>query len=78
MAPVLYPTGMRLIVERCQEHFQAFVYDPDRCEVLHTAERMDVEAAKSAAVDFVAATRFGPQHGLKLQVIADMLVWDPT
>ena len=70
--------GMRLIIERRPEHFQAFVYDPEGCEVLYTAERMNVEAAKSAAVEFVAATRFGPRHDLNPQVIADMLVWEPT
>lgn len=45
---------------------------------LFTAERVNLEAAKSAAVDFVAATQFGPRHDLKLQVIVDMLIWELT
>jgi hypothetical protein len=51
--------GIRLIVEARPEHWQTFVYDPGECEVLYSAERMNIDAAKFAAVEFVAATRFG-------------------
>jgi hypothetical protein len=35
-----------------------------------------LEAAKFAAVDFVAAARFGPSHDLKSEIAAAMLVWE--
>jgi hypothetical protein len=44
--------------------------------VLYTAERMSLEAAKFAAVDFIATTRFGASHDLKPKIVAAMLVWE--
>jgi len=67
--------GLRIVIEERPKHFQVFVYDPGECEVLYTAERMILEAAKFAAVDFVATARFGPSHGLKPEIVAAMLVW---
>jgi hypothetical protein len=55
-----------------------FVYDPEICEVLYTAERMKLDAAKFAAVEFVATARFGPHHDLKPAIVAAMLVWEPV
>jgi hypothetical protein len=68
--------GLRLVIEERPEYVQAFVYDPAACDVLYTAERMSLDTAKFAAVDFVATTRFGPRHDLKPGVIAAMLVWE--
>jgi hypothetical protein len=68
--------GLRLLIEERPNHFQMFIYDPDKCEVLYTAERMSLDAAKFAAVDFVATTQFGPSHGLKLEIVVAMLVWE--
>ena len=67
--------GLRIVIEERPKHFQVFIYDPGECEVLYTGERMSVDAAKFAAVDFVAAARFGPSHDLKVEVVAAMLVW---
>jgi hypothetical protein len=67
--------GMRLVVEPRSKHWQVFVYDPAKCEILYVAERVHVDAAKLAAVDFVAMTRFGPEHDLKPEIILRMLVW---
>jgi len=33
--------GLRLVIEQRPHHWQGFVYDPDECEVLYTAERPD-------------------------------------
>ena len=68
--------GLRIVIEERPKHFQVFIYDPGKCEVHYTAEHMSLDAAKFAAVDFVATTRFGPSHGLKLQIVAAMLVWE--
>jgi hypothetical protein len=70
--------GLRLVIEEYPEHFHTFVYDPVECEVLYTAERMDLDGAKIAAVDFAAATSLGPRHDLKADVIAAMLIWEPV
>lgn len=70
--------GLRLVIEERPDHFQAFVYDPGECNVLYTAARMNLDAAKLAAVEFVATTTFGPRHDLKPEVIAAMLVWEPV
>jgi hypothetical protein len=67
--------GLRIVIYERPKHFQVFIYDPGECEVLHTAERMSLEAAKFAAVDFVAAALFGPSHDLKPEIVAAMLVW---
>ena len=69
--------GFRLVVEDRLEHWQAFVYDPKNCEVLYTASRMSLGLAKLAAVEFIASHVFGPGHGLNLETIAVMLVWEP-
>ena len=63
------------MIEERPKHFQVFIYDPGECEVLYTAEGMSLDAAKFAAVDFVATARFGPSHGLKPEIVAAMLVW---
>ena len=70
--------GLRLVIQEHQEHFQAFVYDPESCEVVYTAKHPNLEVAKCAAVEFAAALRFGPQHGLKPRIVTAMLVWDPN
>ena len=67
---------MRLIVDARPQHWQVFVYDPGECEVVYSAERMNLDAAKIAAVEFVAASQFGPQHDLKPEVVAAMLLWE--
>jgi hypothetical protein len=67
--------GLRIVIEERPKHFQVFIYDPGECEVLYTAERMSLDAAKFAAVDFVATARFGPSHDLKPEIVAAMLVW---
>ncbi len=67
--------GLRIVIEERPTHFQVFSYDPGECEVLYTAERMSLDVAKFAAVDFVATARFGPSHDLKPEVVAEMLVW---
>ena len=68
--------GLRIVIEERPKHFQVFIYDPGKCEVLYTAERMNLDAAKFAAVDFVTAARFGPGHVLKPEIVAAMLVWE--
>jgi hypothetical protein len=68
--------GLRIVIEEHPNHFQVFVYDPGKCEVLYIAEQMSLDAAKFAAVDFVASARFGPKHGLKPEIVAAMLVWE--
>jgi hypothetical protein len=68
--------GLRLVVEEREEHWQAFVYDAKSCEVVYTASRMSLGLAKLAAVEFVANYVFGPQHGLNLETIAVMLLWE--
>jgi hypothetical protein len=75
----LYETewdGLRIVIEEHPHHCQIFIYDPGKCEVLYTAERMSLDAAKFAAIDFVASARFGPNHGLKPEIVAAMLVWE--
>ena len=67
--------GLRIVIEERPNHFQVFIYDPVECEVLYTAEGMSLDAAKFAAIDFVATARFGPRHGLKPEIVAAMLVW---
>jgi hypothetical protein len=68
--------GLRIVIEERPKHFQVFIYDPGKCEVLYTAEQLSLDAAKFAAVDFVATSRFGPKHGLKPEIVAAMLVWE--
>jgi len=70
--------GLRLVIEERPDHFQVFVYDPGECEVLYTAERMSLDGAQIAAIDFAATDRFGPGHDLKPEIIAAMLVWEPV
>ena len=70
--------GLRLTVEKRPDQWQGFVYDPDECEVLYTAERPDADKAKFAVLDFAAVHRFGPAHDLKLELLAQMLVWEPS
>jgi hypothetical protein len=67
---------LRLVVERYPEHWQAFVYDVQNCEVLYTAKRITAAAAQLTAVDFALAHQYGPRHDLVLEVVAEMLVWE--
>ena len=67
--------GLRIVIEERPRHFQVFIYDPGECEVLYTAERISLDAAKFAAVDFVATARCGPNHDLRPGIVAAMLVW---
>ena len=67
--------GLRIVIEERPKHFQVFIYDPRKCEELYTAEQLSLDAAKLAAVDFVATARFAPRHGLKPEIVAAMLVW---
>jgi len=69
---------LRLVVEMRPDHWQAFVYDVENCEVLHTAERPTADSAKLAALEFAVIHTFGPKHGLKLQIVVTMLIWEPT
>ena len=68
--------GLRIVIYERPKHFQVFICDPGEYEVFYTAERMSLEAAKFAAVDFVATARFGPIHDLKPAIVAAMLVWE--
>jgi hypothetical protein len=70
--------GLRLVIEKRPDHFQVFIYDPGESEVLYTCERISLDDAQIAAVDFVATARFGPRHDLKPEIIAAMLVWEPV
>jgi hypothetical protein len=63
------------VIEERPKYCQVFIYDPGKCEVLYTAERMSLDAAKFAAVDFAMTARFGPSHDLKPEIVAAMLVW---
>jgi hypothetical protein len=68
--------GLRLVVETRANHWQVFVYDVANCEVLHTVERPTADAGKLAALEFAATHAFGPKHGLKLQIVEAVLVWE--
>jgi hypothetical protein len=70
--------GLRLVVDERLYHWQAFVYDPKVCEILYTAEWPDADGAKFAALNFAAVHTFGPDHGLILDLIVEMLVWEPS
>jgi hypothetical protein len=70
--------GLRLVIEERPQHCQVFVYSLEECEVLYAAERISLDSAKFAAVEFAAVTRFGPQHDLKPEVVAAMLIWEPV
>jgi hypothetical protein len=67
-----------LVIEDRSEYSQAFVYDPGGCEVLYTCQRMSLDAAKFTAVEFAATARFGPKHDLQCEIVAAMLIWEPT
>ena len=67
--------GLRIVIEDRPNHFQVFIYGPGQCEVLYTAEGTSLDAAKFAAVDFVATARFGRRHGLKPEIVAAMQLW---
>ena len=56
----------------------SFVYDPKKCEVLHTEKRFSIHEAQEASVRFAANYVFAPRSGLKLGVIVAMLVWEPV
>ena len=42
------------------------------------AERPDARTARLAVLDFAAVHTFGPTHDLKLNLLAEMLVWEPS
>jgi hypothetical protein len=69
---------LRLVVEERPDHWQAFVYDVANCEVLHPAEQPTADAARLAALEFAATHTCGSKHGLKLQVVVTMLIWEPA
>jgi hypothetical protein len=66
------------VVEKRPDYWQAFVYDPKKCEVLHTETRFSIHEAQEASVGFAATYVFGSRHGLQLGVIVAMLVWEPV
>jgi hypothetical protein len=68
---------LRLVVEKRPAHWQLFVYDVENCEVLYTAERMNCESAKVAAVEFAVAHLYSTDD-LNPQVLSQMLVWETT
>jgi hypothetical protein len=68
--------GLRLVIDAHDTHGELFVYDSAACEVLYAAERMNAEAAKLCAIEFAATARFGPQHNLKAELLAAMLLWE--
>ena len=69
--------NLRLMVEQYPEHWQVFVYDVPSCEVVHTAERAGIDAAKFAACKFAALNTFGPTHDFRPETLAAMLTWEP-
>jgi hypothetical protein len=69
--------NLRLVVEKRSNSWRFFVYDVENCEVLHTAERLTVDDAKSAAVGFAAVHAFGLDHRLKPELLGAMLLWEP-
>jgi hypothetical protein len=70
--------GLKLVVEKRPLQWQGFVYDPEECEVLYTVERPDADTAKLAVLDFAAVHTFGPTHDLRLELLVQMLVWEPS
>jgi hypothetical protein len=68
--------NLQLIIECRYEHWRAIVYDAANCEVLYTAERMTVAAAKVAALDFALTHRHGPSPDLEPEAVAETLVWE--
>jgi hypothetical protein len=52
------------------------VYDIANCEVLVAVQATNLDAAKAAAVHFVAGFRFGPAAELKPKPITEMLRWE--
>jgi hypothetical protein len=44
--------------------------------VLYTAERMNYESAKVAAVEYAVAHLYSTDHDLKPEVLTQMLVWE--
>jgi len=69
--------GLRLVVEARPTHWQVFVYDAKKCEVLHTEEQATADGAKCAALEVAVAYLYGPGSDLKPEVLAGMLEWEP-
>lgn len=67
---------VRLVLEYRFQYWQIFVYDFEHCEVLHTAERPTLVAAKFAACDFAVIYTFGTNYHLKAEVLVDLLLWE--
>lgn len=68
--------GLRLVLEEFPDHWQAFVYDPEQCEVLDTAALPSIEAAKLAALDSAILHAFGPSEDLNRDLLQAMLLWE--
>ena len=51
--------NLRLVLEDHREHWQVFVYDQQRCEILYHAVRPDRHVAEIAAVDYALWHLFG-------------------
>ena len=68
--------GLRLVVERCPSHYQAFIYDPAKVEVLYTCSRVRFDLAQFAAVEYAASVRFGFDHFLKLETVMQSIAWE--
>jgi hypothetical protein len=67
--------GLRLVLVEHPGAWWAFVYDPQACEVLYTAERMDETAAKFAAIEFAVISAFVGRQKPTLETIAKTLIW---
>jgi hypothetical protein len=67
--------GFRLVAAARPDHWQMFLYDLGKCEVVETSEWPSLETAELAAIDSAATHVFGPKHGLNLRTISAMLPW---
>jgi hypothetical protein len=43
--------GLRIVIEERPKHFQVFIYDPGKCEVLYIAEQAQMTAFRAPAQD---------------------------
>ena len=67
---------LRLVVYDHSTHCEVFVYDQGNCEVIYAGQRIKVDMAKYAAVDFALGNRFGANHVLDTQLIMKRLSWE--
>ena len=70
--------GLRLVIEQRPSHWQIFVYDVEACEILYTGAQNELEEAKREAITAAATSRFGPEHGLNIEILSEMLLWEPV